>query len=213
MQRFKNIPWGTVFLLSLGIGAFVFIGAQISGKTNILVAIASVEVARGLITFLIAFITIVIALILAVTPFTSKEQDYKERFALSKEVLTTLIGVLGTIVGFYFGSAPVVQQDLQAIRTSPIIISNEQPKSGEIITIMSLVTGGTPPYVYSTTFNPPNIIEDIDTGTSTDGVIQQSILISSPISSNTDVTFQIDIEDSAGNTAVIEGKKITLISQ
>jgi hypothetical protein len=31
----------------------------------------------------------------------------RERFTLGKEVLTILIGVLGTIVGFYFGSAPI----------------------------------------------------------------------------------------------------------
>jgi hypothetical protein len=32
-------------------------------------------------------------------------RDYKERFALAKEVLTILVGILGTIIGFYFGTA------------------------------------------------------------------------------------------------------------
>lgn len=64
------------------------------------------EAARSLITYLVAVITIVIALILTLMAFFSTLPDLKERFALGKEVLTILIGVLGTIVGFYYGSAP-----------------------------------------------------------------------------------------------------------
>lgn len=220
MQRLANIPWGTIFqyasiaiLAFLGIGGLVFIAAQISGQATILGSVSKVETARGLITFLIVFVTVVIALILVLAAFLSSEPHYKERFALGKEVLTTLIGILGTIVGFYFGSTLETQEGVHALNTSPIVISNEQPKNGEIITIMSLVTGGIPPYSYSMTFNPSNIIEDIETGISTDGVIQQSIPISSPISSNTNIKFEIDIEDSTGNTATIEGKQITVISQ
>lgn len=66
----------------------------------------STEAARSLITYLVAVITIVIALILTLMAFFSTLPDLKERFALGKEVLTILIGVLGTIVGFYYGSAP-----------------------------------------------------------------------------------------------------------
>lgn len=66
----------------------------------------STEAARNLITFLVAVITIVIALILTLMAFFSTSPDLKERFSMGKEILTILIGVLGTIVGFYYGSAP-----------------------------------------------------------------------------------------------------------
>lgn len=65
------------------------------------------NVARGLITFLVAIITVAIAIILTLSAVLSDSTDYKERFALGKEILTIFIGVLGTIVGFYFGSAQI----------------------------------------------------------------------------------------------------------
>ncbi len=59
--------------------------------------------ARILITFLVAVGTIAIAFLTILTAMVIRE--YKERFALAKEVLTILVGILGTIVGFYFGTA------------------------------------------------------------------------------------------------------------
>jgi beta-lactam-binding protein with PASTA domain len=69
--------------------------------------LADKEVARGLITFLIAIATVGIAIILAISTLvlTEGEQGDK-RFDRGKQVLAVLIGVLGTIVGFYFGAAP-----------------------------------------------------------------------------------------------------------
>lgn len=67
--------------------------------------LAKKEVARGLITFLIAISTVGIAIILAVsTVVSAPTSEDDKRFDRSKQVLTMLIGVLGTIVGFYFGS-------------------------------------------------------------------------------------------------------------
>lgn len=79
--------------------------------------LADRSVARGLITFLIAISTVGIALILAVsTVVSTPTTDDDKRFDRAKQVLTILIGVLGTIVGFYFGStddAPATQQQVQ----------------------------------------------------------------------------------------------------
>jgi hypothetical protein len=69
--------------------------------------LADKEVARGLITFLIAIATVGIAIILAISTLVLTEGDAGDkRFDRGKQVLSVLIGVLGTIVGFYFGSAP-----------------------------------------------------------------------------------------------------------
>jgi uncharacterized membrane protein YhaH (DUF805 family) len=61
------------------------------------------EKARGLITFLIAVSTVGIATLTLLTAMLLR--DFKERFASAKEVLTVLVGILGTIVGFYYGQA------------------------------------------------------------------------------------------------------------
>jgi hypothetical protein len=63
------------------------------------------EIARGLITFLIAFTTVGIALILAISTVVLQDSpENDKRFDRGKQILTVLIGVLGTIVGFYFAS-------------------------------------------------------------------------------------------------------------
>ena len=73
-----------------------------SDNTVNLIATAD-DGARVLITFLVAVATVAIAFLAILTAMILRE--YKERFALAKEVLTILVGILGTIVGFYFGTA------------------------------------------------------------------------------------------------------------
>jgi hypothetical protein len=68
--------------------------------------LGNLEIARGLITFLIAFTTVGIALILTISTVVAQDsQENDKRFDRGKQVLTTLIGVLGTIVGFYFAAS------------------------------------------------------------------------------------------------------------
>jgi hypothetical protein len=85
----------------LGVLVVYFIYKGISGDYGLLDALKDQDTARGLITFLIALTTVAIALILALSTILSN--DSKERFAAGKEILTILIGVLGTIVGFILG--------------------------------------------------------------------------------------------------------------
>jgi hypothetical protein len=60
--------------------------------------------ARGLITFLFAFATIAVVVISVIATFWVKIDEVEKRATLSKEVLTILIGIMGTILGFYFGA-------------------------------------------------------------------------------------------------------------
>jgi hypothetical protein len=60
--------------------------------------------ARGLITFMFSFSTISIVVLVVVALFWLEYSEFKERFDYAKDVITILIGVLGTILGFYFGS-------------------------------------------------------------------------------------------------------------
>jgi hypothetical protein len=69
------------------------------------VGIANVDYARGMITLLFTVGTVIIALLLTLSAIFLTGSDAKERFDRGKEVLSLLIGIFGTIIGFYFGSA------------------------------------------------------------------------------------------------------------
>jgi hypothetical protein len=140
-------------LLFAGLG-FFFISMIVSGisssRQDLLTKLAQTEVARGLITFLIAIGTVGIAIILAISTLMLPEGiEGEKRFDRGKQVLTVLIGVLGTIVGFYFGSAP---------SRPPIAITSAALPDGAInkpYATTLQAAGGTPPLKWSVT--PPEL--------------------------------------------------------
>ena len=71
--------------------------------TKLLKELADPAIARGLITFLFAIGTIVLATIITLGVLLGKAAHLKERFDRGKEILGLLLGILGTIIGYYFG--------------------------------------------------------------------------------------------------------------
>jgi hypothetical protein len=76
--------------------------------------------ARGLITFSVAIVTVAIALILVsfIVFGTGEIAELKERFTFGKDILMVFVGILGTIMGFYYGSGKVSTEELKAIQSS-----------------------------------------------------------------------------------------------
>lgn len=108
----------------LGVAAISVMGGILAGlllpSLGFRQAMGSPEIARGVITFLFAFGTISIALLIAAASYWVKEPEkLKIRFDYAKDVLMVLIGILGTIIGFYFGKTdgPPPQADGQQIAT------------------------------------------------------------------------------------------------
>ena len=94
---FWAVLWGAVFIFAL----FSF-----ALDKAMLAELAKVEQARGLITFLFGVATVGIALIIVLAIFlsTDSEEQVSARYQMGKDILAVLIGVFGTIIGFYFGS-------------------------------------------------------------------------------------------------------------
>jgi hypothetical protein len=189
-----------------------FVCYAIVSRHGILLALANPDVARGLITFLIAFVTVLIAAFLVVASLTFHSNyipDFQNRLTVGKEILAVMIGVLGTIVGFYYGTS--VKGGAQPPQVAPAVIINETPNAGETTTIITFATGGKPPYVYSIAFDPPNTIPAIKDVVSQDGSIKQDVHIPDMAKSKT-IKFQITISDSEGksNTYKDDAKKISV---
>jgi len=182
-------------------------------SSNFIHSLTDKETARGLITFLVVFTTVAIALILALYTLLSSitvREDLKDRFGYGKEVLTALIGILGTILGFYFASSPQeatrgAVSTAQALQISSAFLSNDTPKKGDTMQMSSFVSGGKPPYTYSISFSPPTI-SPIASKTSSDGSIKEAITIPDSVPANTEFTFRITVEDSTGKSTIYDDR-------
>jgi len=201
LQALPTIIYGVIAVLILGV---ILLGLYQKGGA-FLSNLSDMAVARGLITFLITFTTVGIAIILAVsTIFSSSGDDEDKRFDKGKQVLGLLIGLLGTIVGFYFGSAKEITTPptakAQVLAIAPANVSNLQPKKGEKFAISSFVSGGKAPYVYSITFDSPllSAVKDAQSG---EGVIRQEFAVPDTLAADTQVKFQISVTDNEKKTA------------
>jgi hypothetical protein len=200
-QALPTLFYGAIALAILGVIVW-----GLWGKEGFLTSLQEIPVARGLITFLIAITTMGIAVMLAIsTIFGESGDDQDKTFDKGKQVLSVLIGLLGTIVGFYFGSPDKVAQTTtaatqsQTLTIAPASLSNSQPKKGETIILTSFVYGGKAPYTYSITFDP-SVIPPIKDIKSPDGIIKQEIVVPDTLGTDTDVKYQIHVADSDNKT-------------
>jgi hypothetical protein len=151
----------TLILLSL----FVMIGAAIFGLDHgFLASMAKADISRGLITYLFAVVTIGIAVALVLSTLVGPEPtDANDaRFQRGKEVLSLLLGVFGTIVGFYFGSETAKSSIEEVFQLSTLDISPQPVGPAGEITVRAVVKGGTPPYHYGLALgNDPVDVKDL----------------------------------------------------
>ncbi|HEX4606465.1 MAG TPA: hypothetical protein VH724_20875 [Candidatus Angelobacter sp.] len=143
----------------------LLIGATTLGldKGLVLTKMGQVEFARGLITYLFAVVTIGTAVVLVVSALTSDESPANERrFERGKEILSLLLGVFGTIVGFYFGSevAAKAQPGETIVNVAPLRLSTGSAASGAEFTLTTYISGGKTPYKYGVGFDKDQIKAD-----------------------------------------------------
>jgi hypothetical protein len=146
---------------------------------------------QTLITFLIAAITVGIALILTVSSILSNADDREKRFSQGKEILTALLAVLGTIVGYYFGKdvGPI-----QGIHFDPVVIT----RNGTETMLTTTARHGEAPYQF--TIKAGGQTADSDSK----GVTDQSGLIKGTfkqLAGDKDVSAIISVTDRNGHTA------------
>jgi len=153
---------------------------------------------RGMIAFLIAFVTVGIALILVLSTIISNDNDRAVRFSQGKEVLTALLGILGTIVGFYFGTS---LDERVRLHLDPVVATQIDPKT---VVLKTSVHGGTAPYRYRVSFLPPTQHADM-TG-ETKGPINLEVVFDADVQAS-NVFFRIVVDDHESRTGVVEHKQ------
>lgn len=184
----------------------LLIGATTLGldKGLVLAHMGQVEFARGLITYLFAVVTIGTAVVLVVSALTADETPANERrFERGKEILSLLLGVFGTIVGFYFGSAVAKGQGTETIvNVAPLRLSAATASSGADITLTTYVSGGKAPYKYGVGFNKDEIKPE--TPVDPNGWIIKTMKART-VSTDSNDLVRVMVEDADGHSTEVSG--------
>ena len=190
------------------VSIFVLIGAAILGHdSGVLSDMAKTEFARGLITYLFAVVTIGTAVVLVVSALTSGSDDkHKEQFQRGKEILSLLLGVFGTIVGFYFGSAVKGQAEQAGLSIAALHLSANEVTSKTPFVVTTLVSGGQSPVKYSVVLEneSPTFKEEVGPK----GWITKEI-VAPEAAVEKEITVKVVVKDSAGHIAE-ESAKVSL---
>ncbi|MFV0387905.1 MAG: hypothetical protein ACK5NT_04040 [Pyrinomonadaceae bacterium] len=105
----SRLPEFAITASILAISLVIALGFYIKSVANSEPPISSeadeIASARLLITVLFILSTVVIALLLVLASVFINDERIRERLSLGKEVLTTFLVTVGTIVGFYFGTS------------------------------------------------------------------------------------------------------------
>lgn len=172
---------GVMFLLAAAIFNF--------DVGHVLTSMGHPEFARGLITYLFTIVTIGTAIVLIISALLGGD---KEHFDRGKEILGLLLGVFGTMVGFYFGSAQVTGHKLTV---SGPLLSASEAVSGSQLTVTALIQGGAAPYHFG-------IAADVEPTTMdrtprSDGWIVGNVVVPE-VESDRAVTVSVSVVDSDG---------------
>jgi hypothetical protein len=183
------------------VSVILLIGAAVVGmdRGQVLSAMARSEFARGLITYLFAVVTMGTAVVLVLAALLSTGDTVSEkRFQHGKEILSLLLGVFGTMVGFYFGAetASAPRSDAAILRMSSIDVTPATARADGRITVRAVVSGGTPPYRYGIAFgtDDPKPEEVVPTS----GWIVKELPVSSQARAGEILVVRVAVSDSSG---------------
>lgn len=142
---------GLAYLIVLSVIALI--GAAVLGfDRGVLNSMARPEAARGLITYLFAVVTIGTAMVLVLSALVGPNEAIDdERFQRGKEVLALMLGIFGTIVGFYFASGtPALGGETAIVRLSALDVTPRVIEAGGKVTVRAVFSGGVLPYRFGT---------------------------------------------------------------
>ncbi len=145
--------------LILVVSLIALIGAAVLGiDRGVLNNMSKSEFARGLITYLFAVVTIGTAVVLVLSALLGAEGEIHERrFQRGKEILALLLGVFGTIVGFYFGSAVSPKAETMALLLSTPDVNPRVAEAGGRVTVRAVVSGGALPNRFGVGFGDDTV--------------------------------------------------------
>ena len=201
-QSGSNLQYLVFGGMAFSVLAFLVAGV-LTGE--LLKFLSSISGARGLITFLVAIGTIAIAVILTLASVIMEASDegvLKERLSKGKEILTVLVGVLGTIVGFYFASNPEGADPGKI--TVGIIETQKSVEAGGDFNIQAMTTGGELPYDSTPIITVVKGVEG-EGSVNEQGLIKVKFKVGAEMKPGP-IPFVVGLRDKSGKTATVKSE-------
>jgi len=124
-------------------------------KGRVLQSLAQYDFARGLITYIFGIGTIGLSVVLVVGAMLGGS-EIADRFNRAKEILALLLGIFGTMVGFYYGSelaAKTHEAPSTPLYSAKLELSKTEAAPGEEVVAVTNITGGQAPFKARATFD------------------------------------------------------------
>ena len=191
--------FGGVSMLVVAYGIFV---------SDFIIRLQEANAARGLITSLVALSAIVIAMILTLYAIVSTDKELMEKkFGFGKEIFTALVGILGTIIGFYFASDH--GGDSRAEPPPPFLSFDlsKAPHPGENVKFTTLMYTCKPPFHWVISSKPEGIM---GVGDDPDGYIEAQLPIPVELPEQ-EYAIRLTVTDSGGNKVAEPESKLIVI--
>jgi hypothetical protein len=192
--KFKRViqeQWTEISLFIVFAVMLVVMGIFLWGNASLLQNLRDPSYARGVITFLIVVAAIALGMFLTVQTFFGvgdvKEQE--EKFRRGREIHSVLVGVMGTIVGFYFGNTEKPSQELKVAPMQVVATAG----GGKHLT--TYVSGGTAPYRYLLTFERANRNDTNDIPVNITNRISETGWIAEDFTNSIDLTVKLSVLD------------------
>lgn len=206
--------------IALAALAMPFVMLLYKGLNNGSLNLSDKEAARGMITFVVSVVTVAIGLFLVVgAAFMSGSKDLEKRFAFGKDVFTVLIGVLGTVMGFYYGQATAgaganantQSQTAQTLQISAPQVNPAAPKINNEFTVTADISGGEGPFTYTVTFDNANAITTpaVDVPSQNANISRKFTIANTPALAGQPIGFTIKATDKNKKTGTSEKTTFT----
>lgn len=184
--------WLAKFVAALIAVLLVLIVMSTNGSSNFFEALKNPDYARGVIMFLVSMTAVLLSFIVVFFSFFGELDDAEKseiRFRRAREIFVAMMGVLGTIIGFYFGQS---DKNVPADQLAKPAI--------EIVDDKAVVhlANGFPPFQYVVKFSKSTESRIAETS--------DKEWITFPFPGEEKEAFTIEIEDIRGKTASAEFK-------
>lgn len=201
-----SLAIGMIILATIGAFAFVI------AKSPSVLELKNVDASRGFITFVFTLGTISLFLVITAATVFDARSTGDAKYDRAKTILSMLIGIFGTVLGYYFGIADKDADAAPGLQMSPIVITHgSEPETGRI-NFAAAVSGGTAPYAFYVTAKDSAgaPIGDTVIVASATGELSRSARFEAQADANETVSLVVHALDAERNGSAVVSRHIAL---